>query len=110
MAGHRRTALVTGASRGLGRETCRRLATRGFHVIATARDPIDADGVAAGLSHERPSAPVDALPLSLDVASRESIAHAAAHLMRSHETIDVLINNAGVSVAGGDVQAARATL
>jgi NAD(P)-dependent dehydrogenase (short-subunit alcohol dehydrogenase family) len=110
MAGARRTALVTGASRGLGRETCRRLATRGFHVIATARDATDASGVAAGLSHERPGAAVDSLPLPLDVANRESIAHAAAHLIRAHETIDVLVNNAGVAVAGCDVEAARTTL
>jgi NAD(P)-dependent dehydrogenase (short-subunit alcohol dehydrogenase family) len=108
--GVRRTALVTGASRGLGRETCRRLATRGFHVIATARDATDASGVAAGLSHERPTADVDSLPLPLDVSNRESIAHAAAHLIRARARIDVLVNNAGVSVAGCDVAAARATL
>ena len=110
MAGARRTALVTGASRGLGRETCRRLATRGFHVIATARDAGDAGGVAAGLSHERPGAQVDSLPVPLDVADRASIAHAAAHLIRARETVDVLVNNAGVSVAGCDAAAARATL
>jgi NAD(P)-dependent dehydrogenase (short-subunit alcohol dehydrogenase family) len=41
----RRTAVVTGANRGLGRETCRQLARRGFHVILTSRSADEGGGV-----------------------------------------------------------------
>lgn len=70
-------ALVTGASRGLGRETCRQLADKGFRVIATHRlgDP-------AGVQ--------------LDVTSRASIDALARRLHDAGETLDLLVNNAGV--------------
>ena len=103
-----RTALVTGGNRGLGLETARQLAGDGLRVILTARDPADARAAAALLAAQ--GAAVEPLPVALDVANPASIAAAADHLRGAATSIDVLINNAGVSLHGFDADVARATL
>jgi NAD(P)-dependent dehydrogenase (short-subunit alcohol dehydrogenase family) len=75
-------ALVTGASRGIGRALVAELAGRGLEVIATARRADDLAGLPA------------AARLALDVTSDASVAAAAEAAGR----VDVLVNNAGVSV------------
>lgn len=75
-------ALVTGASRGIGRALVTELVGRGLEVIATARRPDDLAGLPA----------VARLPL--DVTSDASVAAAAEAAGR----VDVLVSNAGVSV------------
>jgi NADP-dependent 3-hydroxy acid dehydrogenase YdfG len=78
-----KTAVVTGASSGIGEATARRLAAEGFDVVAGARRRDRLDKLAA----EVPSI----LPATLDVTSEESVAAFASSLDRC----DVLINNAG---------------
>ena len=78
------TVLVTGASRGLGRELCRQYATEGWRVLATMRDPdsaapFDRDGI------ER---------YRLDVGERGRILELAKELEGT--AIDLLVNNAGM--------------
>ncbi len=78
------TVLVTGASRGLGRELCRQYAADGWRVLATMRDPdtappFERDGI------ER---------LRLDVGARDRILELARELEGT--TIDLLVNNAGM--------------
>src|SRR6185369_9146206 len=90
-----RTALVTGANRGLGRETARQLAGRGFHVIVTSRE------VAAARASAR--------TLAFDVADADGIATAADHLREAATTIDVLVNNAGIAMDGFNADVARRT-
>jgi NAD(P)-dependent dehydrogenase (short-subunit alcohol dehydrogenase family) len=80
-------ALVTGANRGLGFETCRQLATKGHRVILAARDAAKGEAAAAQLRTEG----LDVRALALDVASDQSVAEAAASI----ERLDVLVNNAG---------------
>ncbi len=77
-------ALVTGASRGLGREVARRLAKAGWTVLAGARNP-------AAMA---PLPGVEVLPL--DVADLASIRAAAATVQSRHGHLDVLVNNAGI--------------
>src|SRR2546429_2188929 len=80
-------ALVTGANRGIGREVARQLAAKGFEVIASARD----DGKARQAAQELAAADGAAVsPLTLDVASAESIASAAEQLYRRPGRLDVL--------------------
>ena len=86
------TALVTGANRGLGRETARQLAARGYTVILTARAGAKAEQAAAELVAEGG----DVRPLALDVSNPLSIDAAAAHLAEDPGELDVLVNNAGV--------------
>src|SRR5437764_3090184 len=79
-------ALVTGASSGIGKATAERLATAGYQVYGTSRR-----GATPGQrSFEM---------LSLDVTSDESVAAAVNALLRSEGRVDLLVNNAGFSVA-----------
>jgi NAD(P)-dependent dehydrogenase (short-subunit alcohol dehydrogenase family) len=81
-------SLVTGASRGIGREVCRQLASRGHAVLLTARDAAAA-AAAAGA--------VGATPLRLDVTDPESIAEAASVVKDQYGKLDVLVNNAAIT-------------
>ena len=78
------TVLVTGASRGLGREFCRQYAGLGWRVIATMRDPDGASSFdCAGVERFR-----------LDVGNRDRILELAREL--EGNAIDLLVNNAGL--------------
>jgi short-subunit dehydrogenase len=82
-----RTALVTGASSGIGKATAAALAARGYRVLGTSRRP---DALGAGQRADG----VQYLPLDLaDDASIEALAAAAG-------PVDVLVNNAGESQSG----------
>jgi NAD(P)-dependent dehydrogenase (short-subunit alcohol dehydrogenase family) len=83
-----RIALVTGASRGLGREVARRLAEEGYTVLAGVRDP----------TKMMPLPGVEVL--QLDVADAASINAAAAMVRARHGRLDVLVNNAGILLDG----------
>jgi len=78
------TALVTGASRGLGRSFAAELARRGAKVYAAARNPdaVDVPGV---------------IPVRLDITDPASVAEAAA----ATGDVTLLINNAGSSTGAG---------
>lgn len=85
-------ALVTGANRGIGRETARQLAERGYDVIVTARDEAKAAEAAAAIGGR---------PLALDVSDPASIERAAAAVAADPGALDVLVNNAGVGLDWG---------
>lgn len=87
-----RTALVTGANRGIGLEAARQLRAAGLDVVLTARNP-DAGRTAA--------AELGARLEQLDVASDESVRACAARLAGEGIEVDVLVNNAGVLLSGG---------
>ncbi len=81
-----RVALVTGASSGIGEATAGRLAAEGYKVYGTSRR-----GAKAGeRSFEM---------LTLDVTSDESVEAAVREVIRANGRIDLLVNNAGFSVA-----------
>ena len=91
---HGRTAVVTGANGGLGLETARQLAAKGAHVVMAVRNQKKA---AAAVDEIRTSVPAAALELvALDLASQASVRAAAEQIMATHQSIDLLINNAGV--------------
>jgi short-subunit dehydrogenase len=82
-----RTALITGASSGIGRATAVALVARGYRVLGTSRSP-------QSVPPERRVAGVEYLPL--DLASDDSIGALAGPLA----SVDVLVNNAGESQSG----------
>lgn len=89
-----RTAVVTGANGGLGLETARALAGAGAVVVLAARNRQRA---AEAMESIRASAPGASLTLvDLDLGSLESVRSAAGEILGAHETVDVLVNNAGV--------------
>jgi NAD(P)-dependent dehydrogenase (short-subunit alcohol dehydrogenase family) len=89
-----RTAVVTGANGGLGLETARQLAAKGAHVVMAVRNQ---EKASAAVDEIRASVPDAALELvALDLASQASVRAAAAQIMAAHQSIDLLINNAGV--------------
>jgi len=77
-----RTALITGASRGIGREVARTLASEGLRVLAAVRDP--------------KAAPPGTRAETLDIADAGSIESLAERLRVRNEQLHALINNAGV--------------
>jgi NAD(P)-dependent dehydrogenase (short-subunit alcohol dehydrogenase family) len=88
-----RTALVTGANRGIGLEVCRQLAARGLRVILTGRDRAMAAAAAAGLRGGG-----DVVAATLDVTDPRSVRTLAADLSDRGLHVDVLVNNAAVLV------------
>jgi NAD(P)-dependent dehydrogenase (short-subunit alcohol dehydrogenase family) len=93
------TTLITGATRGLGRETARRLIQLGHLVYLGARD------AAAG---QKAADDLGARLLTLDVTDDASVTAAATRLGSEAGALDVLVNNAGI--AGEQRQPADATL
>jgi NAD(P)-dependent dehydrogenase (short-subunit alcohol dehydrogenase family) len=89
-----KTAVVTGASAGLGTETARSLASVGAHVVMAARDPDKGRVAAGGIKEAVPDASLELG--TVDLASLDSVRAFAAWLLDRHERVDVLINNAGV--------------
>jgi len=88
-----RTALVTGASQGIGEAIARLLAARGAKVVAAARS---ADKLAR-LAEEIAAAGGRAHALELDVADPESMGERLATLPEGFADVDVLVNNAGIT-------------
>ena len=84
---------ITGANKGLGRETARRLVELGHTVLLGARDPERG---------ERAAATLGARFVRVDVTDDESVAAAAADVADHEGRIDVLVNNAGVHGPIGD--------
>ena len=81
------TALITGTSRGIGREVARTLAAEGWQVISGVRDP--------------KSAPPGTQTEALDVGDPASIEALAGRLRARNERLDALVNNAGVYSGAG---------
>ncbi|HVL65881.1 MAG TPA: 3-oxoacyl-ACP reductase FabG [Vicinamibacterales bacterium] len=87
-----RIALVTGASRGIGRAIATRLASRGATVIAAARGenakPVADEIAAAGGRGES---------IALDITEAGAAEAAVAGILQRHGRIDILVNNAGIT-------------
>ncbi len=105
----RRVALVTGASRGIGRCGALALAKRGYDIVITGRTVLEGDGrvgaIAIPGSLDKTADEVRALgrevlAVAMDVTDRDSIRAAYKAAMRKWGRIDVLVNNAPYSGPG----------
>lgn len=93
-----RTAVVTGASSGIGAEIARDLARRGHHVTLVARSVDKLEALAAELEPLGKGAGASVVPC--DLGSRTARADLAATLLAADRTVEVLVNNAGFSTLG----------
>ena len=89
-----KTALVTGATDGIGRETARRLLEHGLHVLVHGRSESKATEAASALNAESGSA--NATPVWGDFSRMREVASMADQVNALVPQLDVLINNAGV--------------
>jgi 3-oxoacyl-[acyl-carrier protein] reductase len=87
-----KTALVTGASRGIGEAIARRLGETGAHVLCAARSADAVERVAAEIT----AAGGNATGVALDISAPDVRDHIKA-LLEGHGNIDILVNNAGIT-------------
>lgn len=85
-----KVALITGANKGIGKETTQAFALQGWVVYAGVRDLTQCDF--AKFKH--------VICIRLDVTSESDIELAVAQIIKDHKHIDALINNAGIGVLG----------
>ena len=97
-----RTALITGATAGIGAATARLLASRGWRIIGTGRRQDRLDALAAELGADMFH------PLALDMRDADSFDAAISALPAPFDAIDLLVNNAGLAL--GTAPAQRADL
>ena len=90
--GNKKTALVTGANKGIGREIARQLATKGYTVWMGCRDAKRGQTAV----NELAEAGLKVHLLEIDVASDASVKAAAEMLAQQTDHLDVLVNNAGL--------------
>ena len=91
-----KTALITGANKGIGFEVARQLGAKGFDVFVGARDP--EKGREATETLRKGGATATFIPL--DVSDAQSISLAVHTVSEAADHLDVLVNNAGVIVEG----------
>ncbi|MGG3562939.1 3-ketoacyl-ACP reductase [Neobacillus rhizosphaerae] len=92
-----KTALVTGAGRGIGRATAIALAKEGVNLGLIGLNMSNLEKVAAELAQYD----VKVSAATADVTDLESVTHAVEHIKSDLGAIDILINNAGVAKFGG---------
>jgi NAD(P)-dependent dehydrogenase (short-subunit alcohol dehydrogenase family) len=105
-----RTALITGASRGIGKATAVALAAEGCNVVLSSRKQEALDEVAAEIRAAHPS--VGVLPKAAHVGDEEAARACVEAAVGEFGTLDILVNNAGTNPYFGpmvDLDAARAS-
>jgi NAD(P)-dependent dehydrogenase (short-subunit alcohol dehydrogenase family) len=92
-----KTALITGANKGIGHEVARQLAAKGFHAFVGARNAKAGRKAAEEIS----SGGGKATFLEIDVSDNDSVTNASREFSNIENHLDVLVNNAGI-IADGD--------
>ncbi len=90
----KRVAVVTGANRGIGFEITKELAQKGLKVILTARNDSKGNKAAQKLKDQG----MDVVFHQLDVTDGNSIQELVNYLKNELDKVDVLVNNAGISI------------
>jgi 3-oxoacyl-[acyl-carrier protein] reductase len=88
-------AVVTGASRGIGRSIAMKLASEGADLVLSARGVEGVEAAAAAVREECPDCRV--LPLGCDVSDWDSVSALIERTVEEFERLDFLVNNAGIT-------------
>lgn len=91
-----KTAIITGGSKGIGREIARVLGRAGCHVVISGRDETSLNHTAADFKQEG----IDVLPVAGDVTVREDCQALVERAVEQFGSVDILINNVGKSLRG----------
>lgn len=89
----KRTALVTGGNRGIGFAIATGLAAKGLRVLLASRDAESGEAAAKQIDG-------DVTAVELDLSSRKTLAGHMGRIQAEYESIDVLVNNAGILEQG----------
>ena len=89
-----RTALITGATSGIGEATARRFGALGYRLILTGRRSHRLEAVKRAIETEHKT---EILALSFDIRERTAVERAIAGLPNTWKQIDILVNNAGLA-------------
>src|SRR6266702_2829727 len=91
------TALITGASKGLGKVFAQTLAARGMNLVLVARSADALQALATDLAGRYG---VESIPLDADLGDPDAAQRIAQELGRRGVQVDLLINNAGLGLTG----------
>lgn len=100
--------LVTGATKGIGRAIVERFAEAGFNVAFTARTQADLDEMELRIRNEFPA--TDVLAIQADMSKKEDVLAMAKLIGEKWDSLQVLVNNAGVFIPGEVIHEAEGTL
>ena len=92
-----KTVLITGASRGIGKQIAIIFAQNGFNIVATCHNNID---TLSSLKNELSKYNVNIFLFQGDLSKQSTISNLIKFLKNNNISVDVLINNAGISVVG----------
>jgi NAD(P)-dependent dehydrogenase (short-subunit alcohol dehydrogenase family) len=96
MTTNRKTALITGSTDGVGRYVAERVAAQGWRVIVHGRDRTRGEAVVARITQQGGEARF----LAADLASLAEVRSLADAVQRDGDSLDVLVNNAGIGTSG----------
>ena len=99
-----KNAVVTGAASGIGRETALRFAEEGAAVVCADRDGAGAAAVSASIVANGGTA----LAVNADITSEQDVARLVEESLTAYGRIEVLVNNAGVTILGGVAELSEA--
>lgn len=92
------TAVITGATKGIGRAITQLFAAKGFHLAITARTALDLEDLAEALRQKYPA--IEIISKATDLADRSQLAQFIDLVNSRWGSIDVLVNNAGIFLQG----------
>src|SRR5215207_47225 len=90
-----KVAIVTGASRGIGKAIAETLSTEGMNVVLVARSHAELESLARSLSN-------DSLVQAIDLRSPQAASEVVAATVEKFGRLDLLVNNAGATKKRGD--------
>lgn len=93
-----RKAVITGATKGIGRAIAEALATEGYDLAVCSRHQADLDALKTELTERFPD--IKILAKAVDVSQKKEILAFADSIIQTWERVDVLVNNAGIFISG----------